>query len=97
MKLIICSECYDCIKLSTKETRHCECGKAGGRYLEDGWHAEYWGDTAITIGFDNNSLASAIRADRDRHKSYEGLGALFQAFIIPKNCNTFIKIAKGDN
>ena len=46
MKLIVCTECWDVFKLDF-EIRNCKCGKCSGRYLDDGVHSEYRGETAV--------------------------------------------------
>jgi hypothetical protein len=81
MKLIFCPHCQDVVKLALT-TRTCECGMAGGRYLDDALHAEVWG-SAIPLGFANSSLASALLVRPDR-----GMGREFTAFVIPYECPT---------
>jgi hypothetical protein len=88
MKLIICLECRDVVRLIINEERTCQCGKSGGRYLEDGLNAEYWGK-AIPIGFANYSLAEAIGNQPGYGKGYE-----FTAFVIPKQCETMKKVRR---
>ena len=81
MKLILCSRCYDVVKLYYNE-RKCQCGKVWGYYMPDGLHVVISPD-AIPLGFDNNSLIDAIK---DRPKT--GWGKRFEAFIIPEECDT---------
>jgi len=84
MKLIICKYCQDAFKL-TYDKRRCDCGKSWGYYEEDGLHAVYGGETAVPLGFDNNSLRVAVIDQPD-----EGLGKRFEAFVIPKVCPTML-------
>jgi hypothetical protein len=83
MKLIYCRECQDVFKLAFVH-RFCECGKSWGAYVND-LDAEYWGP-AVPIEFNNNTLATAVRSQPER-----GLGFVFEAFVIPKECPSMIK------
>lgn len=85
MKLLLCKSCQDVIKL-TYTSRTCECGKAGGRYLND-LDAEYFGSSAVPIGFANGSLVDAVFKQPEK-----GMGQTFTAFVIPKECPTFVKL-----
>ncbi len=82
MKLIICVECSDVVKLDT-DFRSCNCGKSGGMYLEDGLNARIHGEHAIPIGFNNHTLRHALVNRPER-----GMGSRFEAFVIPKQCDT---------
>ncbi len=64
--------------------RTCNCGKSKGMYL-DIINAKYSGP-CIPLGFINESFLQAIK-----YQPEEGLGRRFAAFIIPKQCDTFIK------
>lgn len=81
MKLIFCLQCGDIVGL-TKVTRCCKCKLSWGRYKEDGLNAVI-GGRCIPLGFDNQSLAHALRNRPD-----SGKGAEFLAFVIPKKCPT---------
>lgn len=83
MKLIFCTEsgCRDIVALG-RDTRHCKCGKSGGKYEEDGLHATIWGP-CIPFGFDNGSFLAALK-----HRPKSGLGSRFTSFIIPHTCPT---------
>lgn len=81
MKLIFCKRCQDVVK-GDLVARECKCGLSGIKYLDD-LNAIYWGQ-AIPLGFDNNSLLVAIQ----NHPT-KGLGVRFEAFVIPKTCETF--------
>ncbi len=86
MKLFYCSECHDVVKCEY-EIRHCKCGLSCGQYKSDGYNATYAG-LAIPLGFNNHSLMKAIR---DRPKT--GVrGKIFEAFTIPEDCKTMVRI-----
>lgn len=82
MKLIFCPHCQDVVKLDF-EARNCKCGRSGGVYKKDGLHAVISGD-AIPLGIDNTSLAWAMKA----RPECGSLGSTFEAFVIPKECET---------
>lgn len=87
MKLLLCTECQDVIRLIDIK-RTCRCGKIGGKYT-DNINAIYFGDTAIPIGFANSTLIKAIN-----NQSKEGAGENFTAFVIPKFCPTLKFVLK---
>jgi hypothetical protein len=89
MKLILCKQCTDVVRLFEVE-RRCKCGAVGGRYL-DGLNAEYWGDDAVPIGFHNALLLNAIA-----NQPYTGMGKNFEAFVIPRECGTMKKVGDTD-
>lgn len=82
MKLLKCNKCYHVFSL-TYDERTCDCGETSGKYYEDGLHAKYSGD-ATPLGFANNSFRAAIQ-----NQPEDGWGETFEAFVIPKECNTF--------
>lgn len=84
MKLIFCTKCQDVVRL-LKEERSCKCGNCTGKYLDD-INAVYSGETAIPLGISGRMLFRAIR-----NQPKEGLGKNFEAFVIPKHCETFEK------
>jgi endogenous inhibitor of DNA gyrase (YacG/DUF329 family) len=86
MKLILCKECGDVVRLVTEEIRYCLCGKCSGRY-KDNLNAWYKGKNAIPLGVENQSLISAVY-----RQPQEGMGTQFNAFVIPVVCKTFEKI-----
>jgi len=88
MKLILCAECQDVIKLLVGKQRFCDCGKSYGEYMDDGLNAKI-GGRAIPIGFANNSLLGAIRC-----RPESGQGSKFEAFVIPEKCQTITPNAK---
>ncbi len=83
MKLIYCPKCKDVFRLFFKH-RSCKCGESGGYYEPDGLTAVINGK-GIPIGFTNEGFALAIknRPDEDIFG-----GFLFDAFVIPKKCET---------
>ena len=80
MKLIYCPHCGDVLRLYYSE-RSCRCGKSGG-YYKDRLNATITGD-AIPLGFDNYDFARALIEQPEA-----GAGRVFQAFVIPKKCDT---------
>jgi len=88
MKLLFCTNCYDIISLKSEE-RRCQCGTTGGKYLDD-LMAEYWGDNAVPLGISNPSFVAALTAGQPVGDK----GLNFEAFIMPKDCETFKKINK---
>lgn len=87
MKLLFCDKCLDIIKL-TKIIKSCKCGKTKGKYI-DSLRAVYSGDHAIPIGIDNYDFIKALNSQPEK-----GIGKIFNAFVIPKKCETFIKVNK---
>lgn len=84
MKLIICKKCKDVFNLRPGIIKECSCGQSKGMYLDND-NAEYSG-LCIPLGFENVSLIEAL-ADRPE----EGSGRRFEAFVIPRQCETFKK------
>lgn len=84
MKLLLCLECNDIFNLDMSE-KSCSCGRSKGKYINQ-QIAEYTGEFALPLGFSNPSLIQAIK-----DQPIEGLGKEFTAFVIPKNCKTFLK------
>lgn len=82
MKLILCPECGDVVRLMF-EKRKCGCGKAYGRYYTEA-KAVISAD-AIPLGIANSSLTSAVK-----NQPKEGLGSRFEAFVIPEVCDTVV-------
>jgi hypothetical protein len=78
MKLIFCPFCEDVRKLAYTP-RTCVCGQSWGYYYEDGLHAVI-GGKAIPLGFNNASLADALR-----NRPEGGMGERFEAFVIPEH------------
>ncbi len=84
MKLIYCTVCNDIIRLWMEE-KSCDCGASKGHY-EDEVNAVYSGP-AIPLGMDNYAFKEAVESQPNR-----GMGKLFSAFVIPKECKTFRKV-----
>ena len=84
MKLLMCLNCNDIFNLNLEEKK-CRCGLTIGKYT-DQLHAVYSGEYAIPLGLTNSSLIKAIQ-----NQPTNGLGELFTAFVIPKECPTFVK------
>lgn len=84
MKLICCKKCSHVFSLAVKVWRVCDCGRCGGRYLDDCLNAEIFGRaTCLPLGFSNPSFIEAIR-----NQPEDDWGKNFTAFIIPKKCST---------
>lgn len=86
MKFVLCRKCQDVFKLHY-EARTCQCGHSKGVYLDD-LYAEYSGDHAVPIGFDNHSLIRTLQ----EHPFNGERGKVFDAFIIPSNAETMVKV-----
>lgn len=89
MKLVLCKECQDIVRL-IEEKRVCQCGKVGGKYVDD-LNAVYFGDMAVPIGFANSTLIKAIT-----NQPENGMGFNFTAFVIPRICDTFTLIEESE-
>lgn len=84
MKLILCPHCHDIVKLH-QEVTTCKCGQSQGAYLDE-LHVVYSGD-AIPLGIANSSLGEAVR-----NQPVSGNGTVFEAFVIPTQCQTFKRV-----
>ena len=96
MKLLLCPQCSDVIKLKVQERRTCDCGASHGMYVDD-LNAEY-GGKAIPLGFSNPSLLEALK-ERDRQirdgvEADKRWGITFDAFTIPTGAPS-IKMLDG--
>lgn len=85
MKLLLCLDCDDIFNLGY-ELKICSCGATKGKYTDE-INAIYSGSNAIPLGFTNDSFKQAIKDQKEVFP----LGERFTAFVIPKNCETFIK------
>jgi hypothetical protein len=91
MKLILCTRCQDVFKVVYSEERHCQCGRSYGRCSDkDGINAWYSGKHAVPLGFANSSLAQSVTRQPE-----QGMGAIFEAFVIPSKCPTFTNLGMG--
>lgn len=84
MKLLLCLDCDDIFNLGY-ELKTCSCGTTKGKYTDER-NAIYCGVNAIPLGIANDSFAKAIRNQQETFP----LGERFTAFVIPKNCETFV-------
>lgn len=84
MKLLYCPSCGDIFNLAVNKDKYCSCGEVHG-YYTDILNAVYFGP-AIPLGIANKSFTYALQFQRDRAP-----GTPFDAFVIEKNCPTFIK------
>lgn len=88
MKLLYCTNCGDIFNLNLKEKK-CSCGKTKGKY-NDNLNAIYDGEHAVPLGIGNSSFNQALILQPN-----DGMGEVFDAFVIPKICPTFIKDAQS--
>lgn len=91
MKLIYCPSCHDIRKLHFTLTT-CRCGKSFGQYAADGLYA-FYGDRAVPLGIENKSFLQAIQNSPEG----PGLGEKFEAFVIPRICDTFRRVPNGES
>lgn len=84
MKLLFCKNCGSIFNLDFHEKK-CKCGNVKGRYVDD-VKAIYSGNDAMPIGIDNFSFAGAVS-----NQPEDGKGKRFEAFVIPKKCDTFVR------
>lgn len=85
MKLIYCRKCKDVVRLFPGKVRKCRCGSSSGKYT-DGRNAWYKGDRAVPLGIVGYDLLLSIALQPD-----SGRGTPINAFVIPKECETFEK------
>lgn len=87
--MIYCTKCHDVRKihlydfLEDKKT-HCTCGESWGYYIDK--INAFYGGLAIPLGINNMFFKNAIS-----NQPEEGDGKIFESFVIPKKCKTFIK------
>jgi hypothetical protein len=85
MKMLYCPKCHDVRKLQRKQV-FCQCRGSSGWYKRDGLNAVLAG-LAIPIGFQNTSFVKALLDQPE-----EGMGSVFEAFVIPKECPTIERL-----
>jgi len=79
VKLILCLECQDVVKIGTRgERRYCLCRKSWGLYKNDGKHAVI-GGKAVPFGLDNITLARGVR-----NRPKDGVGPGVTAWVFPE-------------
>jgi len=99
MKLLLCLECSDVIKLDVDEVRMCKCGKVKGGYNKDGLTAWVNGN-GYSLAFNNHELVAAIKAYKrdltiNRHtETTYPFEAYLRAHEGKTNPNTVIKKEK---
>lgn len=95
MKLIVCTACNEIYRLRTGEWRSCKCGQTGGRYLDDGLHAEYYGE-GYMFGISNPSFLRALEDEKDDRESgtHKIGGHEFDAWVIPWDSPRIKKVEK---
>ncbi|MCW8916703.1 MAG: hypothetical protein OQK24_12745 [Magnetovibrio sp.] len=91
MKLLLCTECSDVQALSLNDVAICRCGKSRGKYLNEAGLAEFSGECAHLIGFNNSSFIDAIYWHLNNGDRSDGMGRRFEAFIIPEGAETAIR------
>lgn len=85
MKLILCIQCNDVIKLQRDEIRYCKCKSSSGMYLNN-MHGIYSGQFCIPLGIDNLSLMKSIQR-RDMSSKNN-----FEAFVVDEYSETFKRV-----
>jgi hypothetical protein len=85
MKMLYCPKCHDVRKLQRKQVS-CQCGESSGWYKRDNLNAVIAG-MAIPIGFQGSSFVEALLDQPE-----EGMGSVFEAFVIPKECPTIVRM-----
>lgn len=78
MKLLVCRDCYDIVRLPLHVFRACGCGRSKGKYLEDGREAVYSGP-AFVVGIDNNEFEAMMRSARMGSMAHRP-----EMFVIPE-------------
>ena len=84
MKLLYCIKCQDLVRLF-HETRTCECGATGGKYIGD-TVAEVFGD-GVPFAISNSEFDKALRGRTDNWP-----GITFEGWIIPRDTKNIRKI-----
>jgi hypothetical protein len=84
VKLLYCTKCGGIFSICMVE-KTCRCGESSGAYT-DFLNAWYKGP-CIPLGIANDSFTEAVR-----NQPNMGSGEEFLAFVIPKNCPTFVKL-----
>jgi hypothetical protein len=87
MKLLYCPNCEDVVRLTNK-VRTCECGRVCGLYI-DRVNAIY--NRGIPLGIDWTTFLDVLD-----NQPEEGMGKVFEAFVIPRICPTMIEITREE-
>ena len=90
MKLILCNECQDIVKIATEEKRFCMCKRVWGRLdtTDPDCMRVIVSDTAIVLGIDNRTLRNAVI-----NRPTVGWGGCFNTFVIAKQ-NEVVKVVE---
>lgn len=81
MKLLLCTRCFDVIRMYPDPApRSCRCGAASGRYVDDENVEQTVG--SISIALHNHDLRAALEAYRDAPGAWHPL-FVFRAYINP--------------
>ena len=94
MKIVVCGDCGDFVRLRPSLWSCCSCGQAGGVYRGDR-EALYSGpDGTSVIGMHAGSFTTAVGHDQqDRRNHVErDLGHELKAFTIPWNAPTIKRV-----
>lgn len=86
MKLILCKQCNDVVRLMTNDIRFCKCKASAGVYI-DNINAIFSGVHCIPLGIDNTTLSKAVH--RRETIYYDNT---FQAFIVHEYSETFKRV-----
>lgn len=87
MKLLFCLDCGDVVQMRP-EPRSCVCGRASGRYLEDGATVEQTAGS-VSIALHNHDLRDALAALQASPDAWHPL-MVFRAYINP-GCETDVR------
>jgi len=93
MKLLFCQSCNDIFRLWSDQPSRCRCGASSGMYQPNCVHASYSGP-AVPLGISNGTFQSALER-KDSGGPYAFYEREFKAFVIEKDCPTFVHIG-GD-
>jgi hypothetical protein len=83
MKLLYCLKCSEIFNLDLSEKK-CRCGKSKGQYT-DNLNAWFKGP-CLPLGIANDSFRTALK-----NQPETGIGKEFTAFVIEKDCRTFVR------
>jgi hypothetical protein len=87
MKLLFCADCQDIVRLIDHE-RTCECGRVGGKYIDQS-EVEVFGG-GVPFGILNADFDRALR-----ERSDDWPGNWFGAFVIPRNAENVVNVPRA--
>lgn len=93
MKLMLCRECGDVVRLYPKAWRRCACGASKGRYLEDNSTVEQTVGS-LSIALDNHGLRDAITVWDQANTAWHPL-MVFRAFLNP-TCESDVRYVEPE-